>query len=92
MDPQTAWNELRTATRAGDWEAARELAQDLLDWLDRGGFPPLVRAGASADPARRRAVVRRYCRSAIRRAVAADVPPCECFPSLNRADSDVRNR
>ncbi len=38
MDPQAAWNQLQEAYRVRDWETVRELAQSLLDWLERGGF------------------------------------------------------
>lgn len=42
MDPQAAWREMLTAFEAGDSETAFERATDLLDWLERGGFPPLT--------------------------------------------------
>lgn len=40
MDPQATWTELRRAYAANDWPAVEEHAQALLDWLDKGGFPP----------------------------------------------------
>ena len=40
MDPDSSWQSLLDALRNQDWESAREVAQDLLDWLTIGGFPP----------------------------------------------------
>jgi hypothetical protein len=68
MDPQTAWEQLQEAYGNADWETARELAQALLDWLARDGFPPIVQAGDIADRASQRAHVIEFCRDAIRRA------------------------
>jgi hypothetical protein len=42
MDPQAAWDQLLAAYAAGDWDQIEELATDLLAWLDRGGFPPMI--------------------------------------------------
>ncbi len=40
MDPQATWNDLLEARSQRDWNRAEELAKALLDWLQRGGFPP----------------------------------------------------
>ena len=40
MDPHAAWKELLEARYLKDWDRAEELAKGLLDWLDKGGFPP----------------------------------------------------
>ena len=40
MDPHAAWKELLEARYLKDWDRAEELATGLLDWLDKGGFPP----------------------------------------------------
>jgi len=66
MDPQAAWNEIQAAHRAGDRETVRELAQSLLDWLARGGFPPVTLAAGSAPPDRHREVAEEFCRRALR--------------------------
>lgn len=66
MDPQAAWDQLQEALRIGDREAVRELAQSLLDWLERGGFPPGTAAGRPDEIARQRATVTRFCRTALR--------------------------
>jgi hypothetical protein len=45
MDPQVTWEELQEAFADGDWGRVEELSEALLDWLDRGGFPPRMCAG-----------------------------------------------
>lgn len=42
MDPQIAWEQLLSAYAEGDWDRIVEHGEALLDWLDRGGFPPRV--------------------------------------------------
>ena len=42
MDPQATWEQLLAAYAAGDWDVIEERATDLIEWLDRGGFPPKV--------------------------------------------------
>jgi hypothetical protein len=42
MDPQSTWKQLLSAYTDGDWDLIEELANELLHWLDRGGFPPKV--------------------------------------------------
>ena len=40
MDPQAAWNEMLDAVAANELFEADLRADDLLNWLDRGGFAP----------------------------------------------------
>ncbi len=40
MDPQATWQELLEARLNRDWNRAEELADALLAWLQRRGFPP----------------------------------------------------
>ncbi len=40
MDPQVAWNEMLEAIFTNDIFEADLRAEGLIDWLDRGGFPP----------------------------------------------------
>lgn len=40
MDCQTTWNELHAALAKRDWDRVRELAEALLQWIARDGFPP----------------------------------------------------
>ena len=67
MDPQVAWKELQFAYRERDWDEVRELAQSLLDWLQRGGFPPTVLGKPFSDPEQHREVARAFCRRALRK-------------------------
>lgn len=56
MDPQVAWQELIDAFCRLDWDRVRDLADGLLQWMNRGGSPPETSAmksavtGKSADP------------------------------------------
>jgi hypothetical protein len=65
MDPQATWNELQSAYQARDWETTRELAQALLDWLDRDGFVPSVSVEQPLSPLAQRTVVENFCRMAL---------------------------
>jgi hypothetical protein len=40
MDPQAAWTELLQARLQRDWDRAEELAESLMDWMKKQGFPP----------------------------------------------------
>jgi len=40
MDPQAAWMELLDARHQRDWDRAEELAENLLEWMNKRGFPP----------------------------------------------------
>lgn len=42
MNPQATWEQLLSAYAAGDWDVIEERATELIEWLDRGGFPPKV--------------------------------------------------
>lgn len=42
MDPQASWDHLLCALAEEDWDLVEDLAEGLLRWLDRGGFPPMV--------------------------------------------------
>ena len=50
MDPQATWDQLLAAYVAGDWDVIEERANDLLEWLDRGGFPPKILQIEDIDP------------------------------------------
>ena len=79
MDPQAAWDQLQEAYRNREWEAVRELAQSLLDWLECGGFSPVTTQGNRNDIAQQRAFVIRFCNSVLQEMVKAQPPLCECF-------------
>jgi hypothetical protein len=40
MDPQVTWQELLDAWRRGDWNVVAEVADALLEWIRKSGFPP----------------------------------------------------
>lgn len=40
MDPDIAFYDLCQALACCDREQAHDLADDLMTWIDRGGFPP----------------------------------------------------
>lgn len=42
MDPNRTWLEIAVAVEREEWERAAGLAQDLITWIDRGGFVPEV--------------------------------------------------
>lgn len=42
MDPQAAWAAMIEAVVADKWGDASEAADNLLEWLTRGGFPPTI--------------------------------------------------
>lgn len=46
MDPNTAWAELIQTTNDGE---LRERAGVLLDWLEKGGFPPHITGNQNYD-------------------------------------------
>ena len=47
MDPNAAWSALAQAVADDDWDEAATVADGLIAWLDRGGFPPVI-AGVPA--------------------------------------------
>jgi hypothetical protein len=49
MDPNAAWQEIAAAIEADDCHRAAELAEDLLGWLNRKGFPPKVTGNVAFD-------------------------------------------
>ncbi len=48
MDPQATWNELLDCYNRKQFEEALAAAENLNQWLQRGGFPPTVTAQVSA--------------------------------------------
>lgn len=42
MDPEATFAELIKAVRHRKWDQIEELADALLLWMDRGGFPPVT--------------------------------------------------
>ena len=65
MDPQAAWDQLLSAYAQGDWDVIEERATELLEWLDRGGFPPKVICNPAVGPEFNSAIVRAACAFAL---------------------------
>ena len=42
MDPNALFHDLALSVALNDWETAATQARDLLDWLEKNGFPPTV--------------------------------------------------
>ena len=42
MDPNQAWMDMARAVRDDEWERAATLAEELLAWFKRDGFPPAI--------------------------------------------------
>lgn len=49
MDPNQAWSALWTAVEDGDWDRVTEVAEGLLQWLEKGGFPPTITGNPKRD-------------------------------------------
>jgi len=49
MDPNAAWSALAQAVTDDDWDEAATVADGLLAWLDRGGFPPVIAGTPTFD-------------------------------------------
>jgi hypothetical protein len=56
VDPNQTWHDLSEAF-GKDWEKADELADELLDWIERGGFPPKITENDEFD----KCICRRMC-------------------------------
>jgi hypothetical protein len=67
MDPQAAWDQLIEAYTQRDWSAVEELAEGLLHWLSRGGFPPRTVPKLAMDRGWNLAVAESACRFALSR-------------------------
>jgi hypothetical protein len=42
MDPNQTWSDLSRAIERDDWDEATDLGEALVDWIERGGFPPTI--------------------------------------------------
>lgn len=49
MDPSVTWCDLAQAFTERRWADAREIARKLLEWLEKGGFPPVISTVAAFD-------------------------------------------
>ncbi|TWU62568.1 hypothetical protein V7x_43030 [Crateriforma conspicua] len=70
MDPQTTWNSLLDAWLYRHWLDVSELAESLLGWLSKKGFPPNTMGTQQLGPERNRAVAIAACQYAAAQANA----------------------
>lgn len=49
MDPNQAWSDLAEAVEESDWGAATEIAENLAEWLAKGGVPPRITGRTEFD-------------------------------------------
>lgn len=64
MDPNATWKLLLVALCSQQWRDVRDHADDLLDWLEQGGFPPETSNGLFNDPFWNKQLARYACRLA----------------------------
>lgn len=65
MDPNQTWRDLIIAFRENDHDRVDELASALIDWLQKGGFPPTIASGV--DQETQHYFVRQLCESLLSR-------------------------
>ena len=71
MDPQITWHSLLAAWTRGNWLDVTELAEALIDWLDKGGFPPKTVAAPELGVDWHRVVAKAAAKFALVHAAAA---------------------
>lgn len=49
MDPHVAWLLLKEQIESEQWHEAAETAENLLDWLSKGGFPAKITHSQTFD-------------------------------------------
>ncbi len=49
VDPERAWADLSQAVAEARWEDAAEIADNLVCWLSKGGFPPKITGTQAFD-------------------------------------------
>lgn len=62
MDPQQTLIDMLDALNRNEYEEAIELAEALLEWLRKGGFPPIVVGEKSLDIVWHREIACLICR------------------------------
>lgn len=64
MDPQATLNELLAAVESREWDRVDELSEALLEWMQRGGFPPQTLGSQKLGKQWHRAVATFVCHAA----------------------------
>ena len=67
MDPQKTWTDMLDALKQNDHDEAKELAGALLEWLGKGGFPPIGVGDESLGADWHRTIAVFICRSVVSR-------------------------
>ncbi|HUY87322.1 MAG TPA: hypothetical protein VMV10_01175 [Pirellulales bacterium] len=65
MDPQVVWEQMLDAYSDHDWDAVDEHAAALLEWLEKGGFPPQTVRRRQLRPPANRLIALATCRLAL---------------------------
>lgn len=65
MDPHATWELLLNAYSDHDWDGVDEHAIKLLDWLEKGGFPPQTVRHRPLGPPANRLIALATCRLAL---------------------------
>jgi len=68
MDPQATWNSLLEEWANRNWLAVSELAEALLEWLSKDGFPPDTMGNRSLGADWHRELASTMCKFALERA------------------------
>ena len=68
MDPQSAWNSLLEEWAERNWRDVSELAEALLEWLSKDGFPPKTMGSRDLGADWHRATTLAMCQFALARA------------------------
>ena len=64
MDPDAALKELLDAVLVRDWDRTDELAEGLLQWMEKRGFPPTTSGPKELGPVWHRSVATFICSAA----------------------------
>ena len=83
MDPQQTWTDMLDALKQNDHQEAKELAEALLDWLRKGGFPPIVVGDESLGADWHRTITAFICRSVVSRTNETWEEPHRRTPATN---------
>lgn len=68
MDPQATWNSLLQEWAERNWLDVSELAEALLEWLSKGGFPPDTMGNRNLGADWNRELAQTMCKFALQRA------------------------